>query len=111
MLNNRLYTTLKYGTAVALPATATLYFTLAQIWGFPNAEAVVATITASNTFLGILMGVSSKVYNNSDAKYDGSIQVIDGADGDLSYRLLVPSADALAQIKTKDDVKLRVSVN
>ena len=35
----------------------------AGIWGFPYAEQVVGTITAVDTFLGVLLGISSSQYN------------------------------------------------
>jgi hypothetical protein len=36
---------------------------LAGIWGFPYAEEIVGTITAIDTFLGVLLGISSAQYN------------------------------------------------
>jgi hypothetical protein len=37
-------------------------FALASIWGFPYAEQIVGTITAVDTFLGIILGISTKKY-------------------------------------------------
>ena len=47
---------------VVLPAIGTLYFALAGIWGFPYAEEIVGTITAVDTFLGVVLGISSVQY-------------------------------------------------
>jgi hypothetical protein len=66
---------LKHVAAVGLPALATLYYALAQIWHLPYADEVIATITALNTFIGAVVGVSNFQYKNSDAKYAGEIQV------------------------------------
>ena len=40
----------------------TLYFALSGIWGLPYGEEVVGTITAADTFLGVLLGISSATY-------------------------------------------------
>ena len=41
----------------------TLYFALAGIWGLPCAEEIVGTITAVDTFLGVILGISTHNYN------------------------------------------------
>lgn len=60
--SNKTYDILKWIAQYFLPALGTLYFTLAGIWGFPYGEEVVGTITAIDTFLGILLGISSMNY-------------------------------------------------
>ena len=62
MLNSKVYDVLKCIALVALPATTALWLTLANIWGFPYAEAIGATLAAVTTFLGALLGVSSLQY-------------------------------------------------
>ena len=62
MLNNKVYDVLKWIALVCLPALTTLWLTLANIWGFPYAEAIGATMTAITAFLGALLGVSSIQY-------------------------------------------------
>ena len=47
-----------------LPAAGTLYFTLAGIWGLPCAEQIVGTIVAVDTFLGVILGYSTKNYKD-----------------------------------------------
>jgi hypothetical protein len=73
--SHRIYDFLKYTAQILLPGLATLYFALSQIWGLPNGPEVVGTITAINTFLGVLLGLNSRAYNNSEDKYDGYIVV------------------------------------
>lgn len=63
IMNNKVYDILKWIAMVVLPAIGTLYFTLAGIWEFPYGEQVVGTITAIDTFLGIILGVSANTYN------------------------------------------------
>lgn len=77
LLGDKSYDFLKKSATVLLPAAGALYFTLAQIWGLPRAEEVVGSIAALNTFVGVLVGVSSKTYHRSDAKYAGEIQIDD----------------------------------
>lgn len=64
-MSNKVYDVLKYIAQIILPALATLYFALAGIWGFPYGEEVVGTITAIDTFLGVILGISSVKYNKN----------------------------------------------
>ena len=66
-MSNKMYDVLKWIALVALPAVATLYFALAGIWGFPYGEEIVGTITAVDTFLGVLLGISSVQYSKKKA--------------------------------------------
>ena len=61
-MTNKVYDVLKWIALVALPAITTLWLALANIWGFPYAEAIGATMTAITAFLGALLGVSSIQY-------------------------------------------------
>lgn len=61
-MNNKLYDALKWVAQIWLPALASLYFAIAQIWGLPYAEQIVGTITAIDAFLGALLGVSTIQY-------------------------------------------------
>lgn len=61
-LSNKTYDTLKWIAMYLLPAAGTLYFALAGIWGLPYGEQIVGTITAVDTFLGVLLGISTVQY-------------------------------------------------
>lgn len=87
IFSNRLYDVLKYIAQIGLPAAATLYFALAGIWGLPYAEQIVGTIVAVNTFLGITLGLSNKVYKDSDAAYNGSMDIEIQEDGTQLFSL------------------------
>ena len=65
-MNNKLYDVLKYIAQIVLPAIGTLYFALARIWGLPYGEQIVGTITAVDTFIGVLLGISSYNYNKKE---------------------------------------------
>ena len=62
-LSNTTYDILKWIAQYLIPAAGTLYFSISQIWGLPCGEQVVGTITALDTFLGVLLGLSSNTYN------------------------------------------------
>lgn len=64
-MSNKTYDVLKWIAQILLPAAGTLYFALAGIWNLPYAEGVVGTITAIDTFLGCLLGISTANYNKS----------------------------------------------
>ena len=65
-LKNKTYDILKWIALYLLPALGTLYFALSGIWGLPYGEQVVGTITAADTFLGVLLGISSATYNKGE---------------------------------------------
>lgn len=62
-MNNKVYDVLKWIAMYLLPALGTLYFALASIWGLPYGEQIVGTITAIDTFLGVILGISTAQYN------------------------------------------------
>ena len=62
-LSNKVYDVLKWIAMYLLPAVGTLYFALSGIGAFPYGEQVVGTITAVDTFLGVILGISTATYN------------------------------------------------
>lgn len=76
-LPSKTYNFVKPLVQIALPAAATLYSALALIWGFPYEIEIVGTITAVATFLGVVLGVSTRNFYNSDRPYDGTMNVIE----------------------------------
>ena len=62
-MSNRTYDILAYIQRIVLPAVATLIATLGQIWNWTwPVEQVVLTITAIDTFMGIILRISSNNY-------------------------------------------------
>jgi hypothetical protein len=103
-MGSKTYDVLKAVAQVWLPAAGTLYFALAQIWGLPAAEQVSGTVLAVDTFLGVVLGISSATYNASDRKYDGVLQIQDGEDGST---LRLKSVDAQA-LTTKNEIVFKI---
>lgn len=64
-LTDKQYDILKWIAMIGLPAIGAFYFTLANIWGLPYAEQIVGTITAVDTLLGALLGISTSQYNKA----------------------------------------------
>ena len=62
-MSSKMYDVLKWIAQYLLPAAGTLYFALAGIWGLSYGEQVVGTITAVDTFLGVVLGISSVQYH------------------------------------------------
>ena len=65
VLKNSVYDALKYIAQILIPAIATLYFSVSQIWGLPYGEQIVGTLTAVDAFLGVCLGISSDNYRKS----------------------------------------------
>lgn len=110
-LNDRVYNFLKWFTTIVLPAFGAFYWGLADTWGLPNADQVVGTITLVVTFLGVLLGLSTRAYNNTQASpgvppsesYDGEIMVDPMNPTEGTYVALDSSA-----LEGKDVITLRV---
>lgn len=64
-MKNETYDILKYIAQILIPAVATLYFSVSQIWGLPYGEQIVGTLTAVDAFLGVCLGISSDNYHKS----------------------------------------------
>ena len=69
-MNDKTYDVLKWIATYLLPALGTLYFALAQIWNLPYGEQVVGSITAIDTFLGVVLGLSTSQYNKQKESYN-----------------------------------------
>lgn len=65
-MSNKVYDVLKWIAMYFLPAIGTLYFALSGIWNLPYGEQVVGTITAVDTFLGVILGISTSQYKKSN---------------------------------------------
>lgn len=104
--SDKVYNGLKQVAQVWLPAAGTLYFALAQIWDLPVAEEVSGTVLAVDTFLGVVLGLSTKSYNNSPARFDGTFELIPDAENGVA-NLKLTSVDYNA-LETKNSVTFKV---
>lgn len=67
-MSNKLYDVLKWIAMYLLPALGTLYFAISGIWGLPYGEEIVGTLTAIDTFLGVILGISAANYYKNITK-------------------------------------------
>lgn len=62
-MKNKTYDFWKKIAMYVLPAIATAVITIFKIWNLPYGEEIGATITAIDTALGVILGISSSNYN------------------------------------------------
>lgn len=62
-ISNKTYDILKWIAQYLFPAAGALYFALAKIWGLPFGTEIVGTIAAVDTFLGVILGISTATYS------------------------------------------------
>ena len=70
-MTNKTYDVLKNVALYILPALATLILSLGSIWSLPYCEAIAATVTALDTFLGSVLKISSNKYAEAQEESDG----------------------------------------
>lgn len=107
LLVGKLYDRVKFTTQVVLPATSTLYFTLGAVWGLPYVEQVIGTLAAIATFLGVILGFSSKAYYASDARFDGSAVIMRTDEGKKIVSLELNGDPA--QLIEQEEIRFKVT--
>lgn len=81
-MSDKTYDLLKWLAQIVLPAVAALYFGLGQIWGFPAGEEVVGSIAVIDTFLGVVLGFSSRAYSREvEGPHVGFMNVTENEEG------------------------------
>ena len=108
ILSDNLYKTIKWAVGIVLPAAATLILALGEIWDWPNMNQIVGTVTALTTFLGVVAGVSTFQYNESDAAFDGTMRVNRQGEGQLSDLIL--DEDPL-NIAARKEIRFKVDTS
>lgn len=90
VITGKLYDRLKFLAMVLLPALGTFYFTMGAVWHWPNVEQVIGTITALDTFLGVVLKISNASYDSSKigpSNYAGHIAIDTSPEGKKLYTL------------------------
>lgn len=101
-LSNKVYDVIKWIAQYFMPALATLWITLAKIWGLPYGTEIGATVTGIDLFLGAILGISSQNYKGEGTMV---VDTSDEAKDIYSLDLNVP-AEELAK---KDMITFKVS--
>lgn len=104
-INPKLYDFLKWMALVVLPGFAALYASLGPVWNFSFVPQVVATITAIDTFLGIVLGKAAK--NHAQQRTVGEVVVMQDPDGTPQGMKLVAYRDPLV-LDEQDHVSFQV---
>lgn len=107
MITGKLYDRLKFLAQVGLPAFATLYFALAGLWGLPGATQVVGTVVAFDTFLGVILQISSANYSKA-VESGGELHI--AADGQKLFKLDENQMD-IDGLGDKKEVRFKVVKN
>ena len=100
-LSNKQYDILKWIALYLLPALGTLYFTLSGLWGLPYGEEIVGTITALDTFVAVIIGISSYNY-----KGDGTLMIDTSNPSIDTYRFDMD--DDLDKLRDRKTIVLKV---
>lgn len=106
LLSNRAYDLLRFVVQIVLPATGTLYFTIATIWQLPAAEQIVGTLAAVALFMGATLGISRRTYQEDEPVYDGALVVDlhDPLKDTYTFEMTVP----FEELTDKKDLRLKV---
>ncbi len=81
-MSNKLYDVLKWITLIVIPALATAYVGLSNVWGFPYADEVARTACVICTLLGALLGISTAEYRHDHVMVDFTADFDDEAGND-----------------------------
>lgn len=87
LFSDAIYKTIRRLAEYGFPALIALYFALSEAWHWGNQAEIMASLAAVNVFLGAVVGVSRRTWQNSDAPYDGDL-VIDTRDPDRDLATL-----------------------
>ena len=72
--SDSVYDKIKWLVQIAFPALGSLYFGMAQIWGFPYGEEIVGTFAVLALFFGTLVGISHANYVRR-GEFDGEVGI------------------------------------
>ena len=100
------YEKLKWFTLIFLPAFSGLYFGFGAIWQLPYIEEVVGSIAVLGTFLGLLLGLSSRNFKTQGA--DGSINATIQGDQVVLSKIALPNI-APEELAKKKSITIQVN--
>lgn len=107
------YDKLKPVAMYYLPALAVFYLTVAPLWGLPKQEEVAATIMALDTFLGVLLGISSNRHQAIEAAveddYKGILDIT-GVDPDTNIAdVQLKFTDVPNNFADRDSIRVKIN--
>lgn len=108
LLSDKTYNQLKWFTLIVLPAAGTLYVFMANLWDLPKAAEVSASVTGLVTFLGGVLGISTRAYNNSNDRFDGHIEIGENEHGVPVASMILKNYENPADVVNQDQVVFKV---
>lgn len=106
-MKNKTHDILKYIAMIWLPAFGTLVFALTDLWSVSWGQQAVGTIMALDTFLGVILGISTRTYNMAGGNFDGHL-IVDQEDP-LKDTYTLDLKTPLSEIPGKTDIRLKVA--
>ena len=106
LLGNTSYDVIKDVVTLGFPAAVTLYAGLAVVWGWGFSEEVVTTGGLLGVFLGVMLKIASKRYQNLPVEYDGTLIANDPNPENETYRL--EFENSLPAMANQETVRLKV---
>lgn len=107
VLTQSTYDFMKRFVQVILPAFSSLYFGLSQMYNLPGGEEVVGSCALLATFLGTVIGISSKRYNESGAANDGELVVTEDGGGASGFLLSLDGDPELLADKSRISFRVK----
>jgi hypothetical protein len=103
--SDKMYKLIKFLILIGIPSIGTLYFIAAEIWGFGSGQQILGALMTLEAILGILLGIVGRMYNNSEARFSGSLNVTETSTKIL-YSLELNHAPE--ELKEKDEAIFKV---
>lgn len=108
ILNNKQYEVAKWLVQIVMPAVASAYFALSQLVGLPAGGTVAGVMAILTTLVGTVLGISTKQYNQSDARFDGYIEAEVDPGGVKTINLVV-NGDPETAIEERDELIFKIN--
>lgn len=109
LFTNSLYDHLKFTAQILLPALAALYFGLSQIWHLAYPTEVVGTITLIDTFLGVILQLSTNKYYQTGANFDGEVNVTPEDGGNKVQIAFNEAPEDIVDVPGKHSMELKIN--
>ena len=87
IVSNKVYDFLRAFAMVISPSASAMYLGLSLTLGFPHVMVTVIFTSLVTAVLGVFLIITSRVYHESDLRYDGKMMVSENEEGELLYSL------------------------
>lgn len=110
LFTSSVYNKLKFIATILLPAVATLYIGLAELWNLSYAFQIAGTITLLDTALGVVLRWSSGQYYRNQANFDGEVSLVQTEEGPkVKFDMQKDPAEVLVDEPGKHSYEFRIN--